>query len=124
MILNAAVNWAAGEVPLVTVSAPRCVHAVFKERQDPVHGRQLVLHLFNNVYTTAHHGAPATDVPLREETLPIHGIRVSFHGTPPRKLHTEPGHHPIEITTNSAGLSEAILPPLEIHAMLIGDDWP
>ncbi len=124
MILNAAVNWAAGEVPLVTVSAPHCVHAVFKERQDPVHGRQLVLHLFNNVNTTAHHGAPATDVPLREETLPIHGIRVSFHGTPPRKLHTEPGHHPIEITTNSAGLSEAILPPLEIHAMLIGDDWP
>ena len=123
MILNAAVNWAASDVPSVTVSAPRCVQAVFKERKDPALGRQLVLHLFNNVNTTAHHGAPATDVPLREETIPIHGIRVAFNGPAPRRLHLEPGNHPIEITTNAAGLSEVILPPLEIHAMLIGDDW-
>jgi hypothetical protein len=39
-------------------------------------GRRLVIHFFNGLNTAANHGLPATDVPLREETISIHGMRV------------------------------------------------
>ena len=37
-----------------------------------------IVHLFNDVNTTAGHGHPAEEVPLREEVMPIHDITVTF----------------------------------------------
>ena len=49
-----------------------CVHStVMRQTKD---GERLVVHLFNDLNTTAHHALPNDDVPLREEIVPIHDI--------------------------------------------------
>ena len=52
-----------------------CVQAVATRQTRS--GQRLVVQLFNDVNTTANHARPDDDVPLREETLPIHDIRVT-----------------------------------------------
>ena len=48
-------------------------HAADEGRQE-----RLVVHLFSDLNTTAHHALPGDDVPLREEVVPIHDIQVTF----------------------------------------------
>src|SRR5207248_10162514 len=89
-LLARALEWAAGEAPPIAVTAPMCVQAVPFVQTDK-EGRRLVLHLFNGLNTTANHGTPATDVPLREEAIPIHDIRIRFEKNTPKSFHVEPG---------------------------------
>jgi hypothetical protein len=120
ILLARAIQWAAGGLPPIRVQAPRCVQTTFYERTPPQGPKQLVIHLLNNVNTTADHGQPASDVPLREETIPIHGLRLSLSGPAPRRFHVEPGG--IEPTLRrEADLTVIDLPPLELHAMLVGE---
>jgi len=118
-LLARALTWAAGGPFPITVAGPMCVRATFFT-QDDRDGRRLVLHLFNGVNTTANHGLPAADVPLREETVPIHGISVRFEKEVPTRFHVEPGgQEPRARKDGSATVVE--LPPLELHAMLVGE---
>lgn len=118
-MLARAVGWAAGGEPPIRVTAPMCVQTTFFQR-DVGGKRQIVIHLFNNVNTTAHHGAPAADVPLREETVPIGGIRITFVGDAPKRFHVEPGAIEPKVTRNG-DQTLVELPPLELHAMLVAD---
>jgi hypothetical protein len=78
LVLAGAVRWAAGGVlQPVTVQAPMCVHAT-TVRQRTAAGERLVVHLFNDLNTAGGHAHPADDVPLREEVVPVHDIRVTF----------------------------------------------
>lgn len=105
--------------PPVHVVAPMCVQATCWTRTEGDR-KQLVVHLFNNLDTTAHHGQPGTGVPLREETVPVHGIRVTFTGAVPKKFHVEPGGLVPKVARE--GTSAVVeLPPLEIHALLVGE---
>ncbi len=120
-LFDRAVSWAASEPFPIRVEAPMVVQSTFFEQSD-AGGRRAIVHLFNEVDTAAHHGKPGEDVPLREETIPIHGIRVRFEGAAPSRFHVEPGGIAVE------GLREGDavvvdVPPLERHAMLIGE-WP
>ena len=54
-----------------------CVHSTVMRQAKGGAGR-LIVHLFSDLNTTAHHALPADDVPLREEVVPIHDIRVTF----------------------------------------------
>ncbi len=77
LALKHAITWAASGPPPVAVKAPMCVHAnLMRQTTDR---ERLVLHLFNDLNTTAFHALPDEDVPLREEVVPIHDIRVTFH---------------------------------------------
>jgi hypothetical protein len=116
VLLAQALRWAAREPLPVEVTAPMCVQTTFFEQDD--NGRKrLVVHLFNGLSTTSGHGAPAVETPLREETVPVAGIRVRFTKDRPGKLRLEPGGHEVKLSRDG----EAILPPLELHAMLIGE---
>lgn len=53
-----------------------CVHATVM-RQTTTDGERLVVHLFNDLNMPADHALPVDDVPLREESVPIHDIRVA-----------------------------------------------
>lgn len=120
MLLARAVTWAAGELPPVRVAAPRCVQTTFYERSLPGDKKQLVIHLMNNVNTTADLGAPANDVPLREESVAIHDIRVSVTGQQYGRWHVEPDELKVRVERTSEGVMLQ-LPPLDVHAMLIGE---
>jgi hypothetical protein len=118
-LLASAIEWAAGSQPPVRVVAPMCVQATYFTQQEKG-SRRLIVHLFNGIDTTANHGLPASDVPLREEIVPIHGIRIRFRQDVPKQLHLEPGGKVLEAQRDG---NDAIvnLSPLEIHAMLVGE---
>ena len=82
--------------------------------------RRMVVHLFNGVNTAANHGLPASEVPLREEVVPIHGIEVRFHKDAPKRFRCEPGGQIIE-ARQDGGDRVVAMPPLAIHTMLIGE---
>jgi hypothetical protein len=118
-LLARALEWAAREPVAVSVKAPMCVQATYFTQVDKG-GRRLVIHLFNALNTTANHGLPVMDVPLREETVPIHGIDVRFHRNVPKSVHLEPGNHALRIRREGA-VTVVEIPPLDIHAMVVGE---
>ena len=114
------IQWAAGDdhpFPIM-ITAPKCVQTTFW-LQGQGREQRRIIHFFNGINTTANHGLPAADVPLREETVPIHGIRVDLGETPYSRMTVEPGNQPARIIDRTGPVIE--LPPLELHQMLILD---
>jgi hypothetical protein len=118
LVLSKAIRWAASGPPPVEVAAPMCVHATtVRQKKD---GERLMVHLFNDVSTTAGHGHPAEEVPLREETLPIHDIAVRFRGFTIKRVHLEPDG--VELKQDRDGdVVRVVIPKLEIHAMVVAE---
>ena len=77
LLIRNAIDWAASASAPITVEAPMCVHStIMRQSKD---GRdRLIVHLYSDFNTTAFHALPNDDVPLREEVVPIHDIRVTF----------------------------------------------
>ncbi len=120
LALRAAIDWAAGQPAPLQVSAPMCVHTTLM-RQHQAGGERLLVHLFNDVNTTAHHGLPVDDVPLREETLPIHDIELTF--APQSQLgrvHLEPEGRTLEVKKTPRGW-RVVVPRLEVHAIAVAE---
>jgi hypothetical protein len=118
-LLARAIAWVARVPVPLSIKAPMCVLAT-SFIQSAEKKRRVVVHFFNGVNTTANHGLPAMDVPLREETLPIHGIEVTFHRDVPKRFLCQPGDRKVEV--RQEGNSTVVkLPPLEIHMMLVGE---
>jgi hypothetical protein len=63
-------------------------------------------------------GLPATEVPLREEVVPVPGIRVRFRAEAPKSLCCEPGGQVVRLKREGM---VAEVPPLEIHTLLVGE---
>lgn len=101
----------------IAVEAPMCVHATFF-RQKRASQSRLVVHLYNDLNSTAGHAKPDDDVPLREETIPIHGIRVRFTGYNITKIHLEPEGRPLPLQRTKTGV-EVVVPSLDIHSMVV-----
>jgi hypothetical protein len=118
LVLSQAIQWAAGGLPPVQVTAPMCVHAV-TVRQSKA-GERLIVHLFNDVNTTTGHGHPAEEVPLREEVLPIHDIQVTFRGYAIKRVHLEPGESALDMK-KADGKVGVLVPKLDVHAMVVAE---
>jgi type 1 glutamine amidotransferase len=119
VVLARAMRAAARAAPGVRVSAPMCVHAVtVRQTRD---GQRLIVHLFNDVNTTAGHGHPAEEVPLREEVLPIHDIVVAFdRGYGVTSVAVEPEHLALKVET-VGGEDRVTVPKLSVHAMVVAE---
>jgi hypothetical protein len=116
-LLNRALEWAAGERFPITVDAPMVVQTTFFRQEDSA-GKRLIIHLWNGINSTANHGLPAMDVPLREEVVPVHGIRVTFDGLPIRRVHLEPGGKTLSLKRDGRRLRVTV-PSLDIHAIVV-----
>jgi hypothetical protein len=118
-LLARALEWAARSPTPLTLKAPMCVQATPFIQKDG-DGRRLVVHLFNGLNTTANHGLPVMDVPLREEVVPVHDIEVTFTRDIPERFHCEPGGRPVQV--RQEGKNTIVrMPPLDVHAMLVGE---
>jgi hypothetical protein len=114
-MLAKAMAWVAGQRPAVEVTGPMCVQATYWVRDG---GREIVIQLFNNLNTTAQHGLPAMNVPLREEAVPVGGVRVRFRGPAPKQILLVPGE--VELKgVREAEETVVEVPPLEIHALVL-----
>jgi hypothetical protein len=82
---------------------------------------RLVVHLFSDLNTTAHHALPTDDVPLREEVVPIHDIRLTFDaGYRLRRVHLEPEGKDLDMQATAEGVT-VIVPRLDVHSMVVGE---
>ncbi len=115
-----AIRWAASGPPPVEVTAPMCVHATVM-RQPAGGAEQLVVHLFNDLNTTAAHALPIDDVPLREEVVPIADIRVTFRPDYTiRRVTLQPEGKELEVRRGPEGTTVTV-PRLEIHTMVVAE---
>ena len=117
VVLAAALRWAARTPALIDVAAPMCVQATYFAQTTAAGPRRLV-HLFNGVNSTANHGLPSSDVPLREETIPIHGITILVRGEAVKSARCEPGGVPVKMT-RIGDLTRIDVPPLDLHAIIV-----
>jgi hypothetical protein len=117
VLFSQAIKWAARTPPPVAVEAPMCIqNTVF--RQKDAAGERLVVHLFNGLNTTSDHGQPEADVPLREEAVPVGGIKVRFHRLSAKRIHLEP--EGVDLTPAPQGdWTEVTVPPLAVHSMVV-----
>lgn len=118
LLLRQAVDWAASAPPPIAVQAPMCVHAVATRQKKA--GERLVVHLYNDVNTTAFHALPNDDVPLREETIPIHDIAVTFRGYRLGRIHLEPGGTTLEPRRDGETVTVRV-PMLTLHSMVVAE---
>jgi hypothetical protein len=114
-LISNAVRWAAGKPSPVQVTAPLCVQAAFYTQNS---GKRHVVHLLNEVNTSANRAIPENNPPQREETLPIAGIKVALDESKATSAFLEPGHQPLSLTKTATGV-EATVPRLDIHAMVV-----
>ena len=118
LLLAEAMRWAAAEPPRISVEAPMCVHSTFFRQTK--NGERLIVHLFNDLDTTANHAKPDDDVPLCEETIPIHDIKVLFRGYNVSRVHLEPEGVDLPPVKTADGL-EVTVPKLSIHSMVVAE---
>lgn len=119
LTLKHAIDWAASAPSPVRVEAPMCVHSSLLRQTKA--GERLVLHLYNDLNTTAHHALPVDDIPLREEVVPIHDIRVTFApGYRVGKVHLEPEGKPLTVKQTPQG-STVTVPRLDVHTMVVAE---
>ena len=118
ILLANSVRWAARKPAPVVLKAPMCVHSTVMRQEAEDHDR-LVIHLYNDANSTAFHALPDSDVPLREEVLPIHEIEISLRPDfAIQKAHFEPGGQILPILETDHG-STIQVPRLDVHAMVI-----
>jgi hypothetical protein len=117
LLLANAIRWTARRQPPVTVEAPMCVHATLF-RQESGGAPRLLIHLFNDVNTTAFHALPDNDVPLREETLPIHGIAIHLHGYHAVRAVQQPEDNELPLSREGE-TTRLVVPRLDVHSIVV-----
>ncbi len=110
-------EFAAGGPPPIAVKAPMAVHTSFRVQRTAA-GTRRVIHFYNGIDSAAGHGLPGIDVPLREETVPVHGIEVRVQGMPLRTARIEPGGVTCEVSAGG-DIATINLPPLELQYLLV-----
>ncbi|MFN0051757.1 MAG: hypothetical protein ACKV0T_06180 [Planctomycetales bacterium] len=126
LALKHALLWAAASPPPVTIEAPMCVHATLMRQTSPSQdgNERLIVHLFNDLNSTAHHALPQDDVPLREEVIPIHDIQVTF--APHyrfRRVHWEPQGIDLNADAVDSG-TRVRVPRLDVHSIIVAELEP
>jgi hypothetical protein len=118
-ILESAVEWVSdSQLPPVKITAPMCVHTTIMRQQAE---SRLIVHLFNNINTAGGHAFPDDDVPLREETLPIHDITVTFRKDYAIKsVRWQPSNVELPMQVTADGIMVKI-PRLDIHGMVVAE---
>ena len=117
LIANA-INWAAGDsqVP-VRVTAPMCVQATFYEQNN---GQRKVVHLLNEINTTGSRAIPEGNSSMREEVVPIAGIKVAFTDKGIKRIHLEPEGLDLPMQTTADGV-EVTVPQLNLHSLVVAE---
>ena len=118
LILAQAMRWVAQEPFPISVEAPMCVQSTFFRQQK--NGERLIVHLFNGINSTAQHAFANDDVPLREESVPVHDIKLRFNGYAIKRIHLEPDGTTLNPVRDS-NASVVSLPPLAIHYMVVAE---
>jgi len=120
MVLANAIRWAAGAKPDIRIDAPKCVIAGFLEK-DTAAGRQTIVHLLNDSNSTTGHGSKEDkQFAIREEVVPIPGVRVTFPGVKPSRVTLTPGGTDL-VSVQADGGWQVSVPLLGLHAVVAAE---
>lgn len=120
LLIKNAMSWVARAPAPIAVEAPMCVHSTLM-RQSTNNTERLIVHLYSDLNTTAFHAIPNDDVPLREEVVPIHDIRIAFApGYRLGRVHLEPEGRDLKVELKPGG-SDVVVPRLDIHSMVVAE---
>lgn len=118
LALAHAIQWAASSQQPVTIKAPMCVHSTVMRQKGDANER-LIVHLYSDLNTTANHAFPNDDVPLREEVVPIHDLKVTIGPLyDVQRVHLEPEGLTLEPQRSPEGTTVSV-PRLEVHTMVV-----
>ncbi len=113
-MLSRAVRWAANDEFYIQVKAPMCVQSTFWKQST---GRTIV-HLWNGLNTTSDHGQQDVEVPLREESVAIHGIELKVKNSDFSKWEAVPNGGEIK-TRIDRDVTIFEIPPVEVHSAIV-----
>jgi len=117
-LLVNAIRWAAGSAgPSVLVEAPMCIAATFYQREG---GKQVIVHLLNELNTTTNRALPEGNSSMREEVIPVSGIGVVFQDPLIRKATLQPENISLKLTETAAGMRVEV-PPIKLHSMVVAE---
>lgn len=133
-IIANAIRWAANdETPPVEVEAPMCVQATFYEqkkgekgageengRREEAKSNRVIVHLLNEINTMTDRALPESNSPMREEVVPITGIRVRFADREIASAYLEPEHESLPVRRTEKGC-EVTVPRLGMHSMVVAE---
>jgi hypothetical protein len=115
-LISNSVKWAAqSNQPPIAVKAPLCVQAAYYTQNN---GRRTIIHLLNEINTSADRAIPENNPSQREETIPIHDIKLTITGLDVATAFAEPGHETLPLKRTEKGV-EVILPKLDVHRMVV-----
>jgi hypothetical protein len=115
-LITNAVRWAAGaNRPPVRVEAPLCVQAAYYTQNA---GRRKIVHLLNELNSSANRAIPENNPSEREEIVPISDIKVALADPTVSSAFLEPGHRPLPIRRTAEG-AEVTVPRLDVHSMVV-----
>ncbi len=116
-VMTNSLRWVAVEAPPVRVTAPMCVQATFYQQGG---GKRTIVHLLNEINSTSNRALPEGDPPMREEIVPLSGIKVFFADALIKRVHLEPEGQDLPIAKVSGGI-EVSVPTLGLHSMVVAD---
>jgi hypothetical protein len=120
LLIHNAIRWAARGEPLVEVTAPMCVAAGFFTKTEGK-TRQTIVHLLNDIDSTTGHGSKEEkQFAIREEVVPIAGVKVALSGPRPSRISFVPGNAPLDAHSKGQGW-EVTIPPLELHGAVVAE---
>jgi hypothetical protein len=109
-----AVAWSAGRAAAIETSAPLAVQTVMYRK-----GEAALVHLVNDNSSSGRAAAPNPEAYacFRDEVLPVRDIRVAVRGDF-KEATLLPGGTPLAVSARD-GLSEAVVPEVQIHALVV-----
>lgn len=95
--------------------APLAVQAAFYTQNS---GKRQIVHLLNELNSSANRALPENNPSMRMEVIPIHDIKITANGARPGKAFLVPGNEPLVITQTAKG-AEMTVPTIRTHAMVV-----
>ena len=115
-LISNAVRWAAKDsLPPFEIVAPMAVQAAFYTQNE---GKRHIVHLLNELNSTANRALPENNPSMRMEVIEIHDIKVKALGTAFSKAFLVPGNHPLIMTKTDKGI-EVTVPKIRTHALIV-----
>jgi hypothetical protein len=115
-LISNAVRWAAKDAPPpFEIKAPQAVQAAFYTQNA---GKRRIVHLLNELNSSANRALPFNNPSMRMEVIPIRDIKLTARGIHPTKALLVPGNQSLPITETAAGV-EVTVPELQTHAMVV-----
>ena len=118
-LITNAMRWVASEPSPIEVEAPSCVSVTCYE-QRPAGGSRVVVHLLNEIDTMKGKSLTSGTPPMREEMLPISGIKVRFRDRSITGVKLQPEGKKLAVK-NKGDYLEVIVPTLEMHSMVVAE---